>query len=680
MADVGNLFGLQKKSSGDEEDLEPQDAAERLRKMKAQGSKEIDGTPPHLVEAMCTSISRLALGRRLYSSENKLLGMMEDRVEESWRLVAARGEAIGVDITPDSLMYHDHVVFSQPDRDTIAHQLYRDSVRRLVFSPKCDMPEILRFLSIFDVSDGLWQHEADCADKLWILNLKGIKYQAVDGFDELVAETRGEAVEQYAAALDQFVGEGAALGDLASGGSSRGEVTDEILEQWGETRRVPVKTEAIRDLGEEIRFGAARSKSGYWAKDYHSPAKSFEQFVEMLEYVVSSSANPLSNEQIQSLLERLFHEQLSNDDGDMGRRIEGVFASAPPLGGLAEVAWRNVVNPDLFTNLLAAEPAGSARRRALSHLMEKYLKPSASSLVRSVVATESLQAAKPLLDMLSNLDNDEDELALWVPHLDALSAEFIAAIVARLPPERFDTPSGHAFSDALWKFVDPERAALAMRLTPKAALGPRRDILLQRLEDPLGDVRLAAASALARLADPTTGIYVLNILRRAGTSTLSPEEIRALLLTLTSLGGDRYVPFLEQCMGPVAKKRPGFLFGKRKIAGHRNPIGDEACVQAMVRLGTPAALTLLRNVFSNTPDEDLKSYIGVLRQNPDAVPGQAKLDTREMASVGGELNRAGRVPIPAGSATEEMPTMQVGDDAAKQDEKPRPRGGLMNVD
>lgn len=674
MADVGNLFGLQQKSGDEDAGEGGQDAAEKLKQMKAEGRREIDGTPPHLVEAMMTSISRLALGRKLYTSENKLLGMMEERVEESWRLVAARDEPIAIDITPDSLMYHDHVVFSQPDRDTIAHRLHRDSVRRLVFSPKCNMEEILRFLTVFDDSEALWQHEADCADKLWILNLKGIKYQAVDGFDELVAETRGEAVEHYAAALDQFAGDGGALGELAGKSSSRGEVSDEMLEQWGETRRVPIKPAEINDLGDDIRFGAARSKANYWNADYASPAGTFEQFVEMLEYVVTSSANPITNDQVQALLERLFHEQLATDDGDMARRIEGVFAAAEPIGGLAELAWRNVVNPDLFTNLLAAESKSSPRRRALQSLMEKYLKPSAGSLVRSVVATESLESARPLLDMLSSLDSDDDELELWVPHLDALTAEFIAAIVERLPAERFDSPGGHAFSDAMWKFVDPERAALAMRITPAERLAERRDVLLSRLEDPLGEVRIEAAYALARLADPTTGIYVLNILRRAHETGLSQEEIRALLKCLTSLGGDRYVPFLEQCLGPVAKKRPGLLFGKRKIAGHVNPIGNEACVQALVRLGTPAALTLLRHVFSNTPDTSLKSYIGVLRQNPDAVPGQSKLDTREHAAIAGDLNRAGRAAIPAGSATQELPAM------GNPDDKPRPAGGLMKVD
>ena len=670
MADVGNLFGLQKKGAEIEEQG-PQDAAERLKAMKAAGSKEIDGTPPHLVEALCTSVSRLALGRRLYSAENKLLGLMGQRVEESWKLVAARGEPIAVDVTHDSLLYHDHVVFSQPDRDTIAHKLYRDSVRRIVFLPRCDMDEILRFLTIFDDSAALWQHEADCADKLWILNLKGIKYQAVDGFDELVAETRGEAVGQYAAALDQFAGEGGALSDFVSGNApgSAVEASDKIIEQWGETRRVPVKSEEIRDLSEDIKFGAAQNKQSYWSKDYHTPSTSFEQFVEMLEYVVTSSANPLSTEQIQAMLERLFHEQLANDDGDMVRRIEGVFSSAPPLGNLAELAWRKVVNPDLFTDLLAAESKSSARRRALTHLMEKYLKPSAGSLVRAVVATETLEAARPLLDMLSALDDDEDELELWVPHLDALSAEFIQTIVDRLDPARFESAGGVAFADAMWKFVDPERAALAMQITPKDRLVDRRDTLLSRLEDPLAQVRIAAAHALARLADPTTGIYVLNILRRGGESGLSQEEIRALLLTLTSLGGDRYVPFLEQCMGPVAKKRPGLLFGKRKIAGHRNPLGDEAVVQALVRLGTPSALTLLRHVFSNTPDAALKSYIGVLRQNPDAIPGESKLDTRELAAIDGELARSGGDAIPAGSATQEIPAMPE-----------KSRGGLMKVD
>jgi hypothetical protein len=654
MADVSNLFGLQEDAEEVDEDRPKEDVATRLARMKAEGRKDISGAPPHLMESLCTTLSRLALGRRLYSPENKLLGMMEERVEEAWKLVSARNEIVAVDIGEDCLMYQDHVVFQQPDRDTIAHRLYRDSVRRLIFSPECTMEELMLFLTIFDDSDVLWQQEADCADKLWILNLKGIKYQAVDGFDELVAETRGEAVGHYAAALDQFAGE---VGALAGFGEDEGTARDLGGEFLGEmeTRRVPIKADSLRELANDIKFGAARSKAGFWNAEYASPGKTFAQFLEMLEYVVTSPSNPLTEKQLEGLLGGMFREQLAVDDGEMVGRIEGAFAAAPPIGGLAEVAWQRVVNPDLFTELLAEEPEGSGRRRALSFLMEKYLRPSAGALVRSVVATKSLDAARPLLDMLLEIEGDDDELALWTPHLESLSAEFIEAIVERLPPARFNTPAGAEFSAVLWTFVDPARAILTMRSTPDESLPQRRDVLLSRLNDPLPEIRCEAAYCLGRLGDPSTGIYMLNCLRRISTTPLTDAEIRALLVGLLQIGGERYLSYVEQCLGPVAQKRRG-LFGRRKIAGHRNPLGDYPCVHALAKLGSPPAKEMIRNVFDNTPDDGLKSYIGVLRQNPDALPGQTKVDERPVESAGQEgpvesdAVPDGALPEPAGDA------------------------------
>jgi hypothetical protein len=65
---------------------------------------------------------------------------------------------------------------------------------------------------------------------------------------------------------------------------------------------------------------------------------------------------------------------------------------------------------------------------------------------------------------------------------------------------------------------------------------------------------------------------------------------------------------------------------------------------------------MIRNVFDNTPDDGLKSYIGVLRQNPDALPGQTKVDERPVESAGQEgpvesdAVPDGALPEPAGDA------------------------------
>ncbi len=204
-SDMEDLFGLGRREVDTQEDSGP--------KKEKEEEKTIEGPAPHLVEAFCAALSRLELGRRLYSPDNKLLILMKERVDDSWRLISVRGEGIHLDLTENAMTYHDIEVFKQEGRDTIASRLFQDGIRRLSFLGTMAADEASTFLSIFDKGQE-WQHEADLADRLWILDLKGMRYQAVDGFDELVKETRGQAQKQSAAAMAQLTGKRGAMDGL----------------------------------------------------------------------------------------------------------------------------------------------------------------------------------------------------------------------------------------------------------------------------------------------------------------------------------------------------------------------------------------------------------------------------------------------------------------------------------
>ena len=164
-------------------------------------------------------------------------------------------------------------------------------------------------------------------------------------------------------------------------------------------------------------------------------------------------------------------------------------------------------------------------------------------------------------------------------------------------------------------------AALASTLAPTERLGSYRGKLLERLEDPIEEVRISSSVALRRLGDPTCGVFVLNLLRHNAARQLREKEVRSLLHTLMVLGGDRYLPFMEQCLGPLVKTVKG-IFGstvtrKGVVGAHHNPLGDRQILRALVRHGTPAAMAMVKEAFNNGEPE-LKSFIGLIRTDPEA--------------------------------------------------------------
>ncbi len=650
MSDMDDLFQLGT-NSGD-------DAAKAQSQVVAQPEEEkkIVGAAPHLVEAFCAALSRLALGQRLYDADNKLVGMMNQRVVDAWSLINAKGHGVTLDVKDNALIYQDIPVFQHNERGTIATQLYNDGVRKLIFNNNLDVTEVMRFLSIFNKAN--WQGETDCADRIWILDLKGIRYRAVDGFDELVKETRGAAKAQSAAALEQLTGTAGALKRLSEEDPNAG------ADMWGQSGRVNVDGQGLSVLYHELVSNprADPKNTDFWGKGQEHNGQLFDSFLRLMSYTTRVQTG-LERAEIIKVMSGMLQTQLREGGGQMVERIEKAFKLKEPTGSLFGEAWREVVDPHLFTELIAAAEPGSPRQKALSLLMERYLKPSTEDLVRTVARRPEPESAASLIEMVHA--NEFDPMVFWLPVLDQLPNEILALIASHLTDIEVSTEAGLQFLQFLWNSPDPARLEMGIKITPAQYLGGQAQRLLACLDEPSESLRLAASAALRKVKNPSSGIYVLNILRRAEQKQLSPTEIRDLLHTLMVIGGDRYVPYLEQCLGPLVKKAGGFKGFGGRAASHRNPLGDKEVLRAAVRHGSPKALDLVKAAFNNGSPQ-LKSFISRIRQNPD-LPDEALAAVATAAPP----VAAPRAPVRAGSNP--VGPMRLGGPPAQQAPTPAPQ-------
>ncbi|MBH23081.1 MAG: hypothetical protein CMH57_01210 [Myxococcales bacterium] len=581
---------------------------QEAREALLTAQENLEGIPRHLVEAFCMNLSRVSLGQRLYSTDNDLVQQMWDRLLEAWRLIQARDEEITLRVTPTSLEYYESVVFQQDGRDNIAVRLYRDGIRSLVFKPTLSREELERFLKIFDPNDTEWQRDADLVDRLWMLGLDGITYGAVDGFEELVEETRGAALEEFGRGIELVTGT---------------EITADS--RWGQPEMVDVDLEEILELHEEVESILPPNPNTFWSLHAGGPGPVFEHLHELLRYIASVPSPPIGMSELDGLLERSLAEQLELDGEGMVDRIMASLSQTGAAGERFNEAWDRVAGLERFTKLLDREQPGSKRHVELGRLVKDLIDVDLDALVAQVVESETPSSALPLVELIQA--QAEDPLELWTPVAYSLHLDVLEEILYTVGEDEIRGKSGRQFLDVLWAIDKAKVFRLVASATPTELLPTYRQHLLQRLEEPEPLVRVVASETLRRLNDPTTGIFVLNILRHAGKDDLSEPELNSLLRTLMALGGKRYVAYLVQCLGPLVTGEWGLLgkVGSARVGGlqvsraHENPHGDKPVLLALARYGSEESWKVVRDVYRQAEPE-LKRHIGELREQWEGQP------------------------------------------------------------
>ncbi len=577
-------------------------ASQRARGPQLESaSSEQPLVPPHLVESFCVNLSRLSQGLRLYQRDNDLLRQMWERLEETWRLVRERTDKLSLKVTPESLVYGGKDVFKQEGRENMAVRLYRDGVRGLTFAADVPREELAGFLSIFEQNAERWQNEADCVDRLWLLDLKAISYEAVDGFDQLINQTQGEVEQRMAAGLAMLTGD-----------------SNDVKNAWGDARQTPVDLEEVHALYEGVQRTMLPPPHLFWSFEGGGAPPVFEQLHRLGRYLASVPEPPMPGPALMRLLETTFVEQLQNDGEGMYERVTGSLDAPAPTGTRMVAAWRQKVEPLTVAMLLGESEPDSPRHEALKNILERYLMVEPEKLVQAVIEAPVVESALPLVRLVHTFS--PDPMTLWLEVADKLKPEVLEELLWLEPIEGLTRPVALQFLELFWASADNALLRITAEATPTEVLPRFRDAILAILEQRDPEKQRIASESLRRLNDKGTGIFILNQVRKLSRpGQVPPELLESYLRSLMALGGDRYVDFMAQCLGPIATGAGGFFGRKSAIRAHTNPLGDEPVLLALARYGSPKVWDLLRQTFSRA-DDDVKAMITALRAQWEGQP------------------------------------------------------------
>lgn len=575
-------------------------APELESNMETEDEKVVGNIPHALTEALALSIARVGQGLRLYDRNNDLLTQLWARLWDDWKAITTFDEELRYDIYKDHFKYCDEVAFFQDRQENMAVRLYRDGVRSLTFLPELEEAEMRKLVSIFELTEDQWQRQADLVDRLWLLDLQTIKYSAIDGFDQFIEETDGEALAKLGRGLSLMTGQ-----------------VPNAEELWGKTRRTEVYLDEIDELVEDVQSLALMPPDEFWALQLGAVGDVFETFHQVVRFVSGAPVPTIPEAVLGIVIKKMFIEQLRSDNGEMLGRIEASLRAQGYAGQRLNQGWARAAEPEVFAKFLGLEDKGSPRALALWELMRRYMRVAPEKLVEGALAADVDTVAAALVTILHS--KVPDPFIFWLPVLDRLTPTVVGEILYSVPKEQLMDGFGKALLGRVWMSEDNAVFAAVADATPTELLPLLRQALLRRIQHEDSAVRVVAARSLRRAEDKGAGIFILNILRRAEPGSIASEELEPLLRALMALGGDRYLGYLAQCLGPMATGEGGFFGRKRAMKAHVNPLGDRPVLKAIAQYGSPRCWELIRKVYGHCTEE-LKDYIRKLRAEYEGQP------------------------------------------------------------
>lgn len=143
------------------------------------------------IARVMTVLARAVRARPLYSPNNEVLVLMMRDLERAFAEVLRMIPSIVLKVRPDSLLYEEEVVYSDPEIQTsLPFVLYRDGVRRLEFHRDLEVQELDVLLGAAQQGFSGRTMEDDVVSYLWRHQLHHIRYLTVDASS---IDAQGEA-------------------------------------------------------------------------------------------------------------------------------------------------------------------------------------------------------------------------------------------------------------------------------------------------------------------------------------------------------------------------------------------------------------------------------------------------------------------------------------------------------
>lgn len=591
--------------------------------------------PPEveLIDDLCRALSRLALGKKLYTGENKLLVMMRKRLGDLWGQIVENGLPFKLDIQDGSLLYRGVEIFSADDPNQFSLVLYQDGIRELTFHPSAPLETLLAFLDIFNDNHELWSPETSCIDRLWILELADIEHRAVDGVEEISQRGDHLILDSYIDALEDAVNGRAApavpapmLASSPSAGSSgagvvlrgrrRSTGANPELKRAPRASKIDYHPQALVDALEASRYTSMDIDSSWFDRD-DALAVGLMRWLEVTRLALPGLGRPAGVAACDEILGKIFEardlellktldERLSRGDKYASFLID-VLAYRNDASASAERALAWAADEELFSWWCS--------------FCARFLKLDARELLDLVIQRgperEGLTIARLMAAVV------DEPLGLWASRLEDLDPVWIEIALGSASAEQLSSRAGAALITRAFDASAPSLIAFALRQAPDDFLLARHQVVTTYLEHASSaEVRAAAVQAFARARQPQAGIMLLNALKRncAGLDT-SDAEVAAFVTALLDVGGGRYAQYIKESLGLGVKSSGGFLSRFTKPR-HNNPLGDRGVLLGLLGSQAQEASSLLAEVEREQTLTYLPELLASLRAERERGAGE----------------------------------------------------------
>ncbi len=526
----------------------------------------------------------------LYDASNEAVRDFLVEVRQRMEAFLAAHEELTLQVHPYELLHAGEVVYLERDRErSLALRLYRDGVRRLIFSAGLTWEELSRFISVLGVMfKGIRHQEEDFVTLLWKADLAHVKVEAVAGF-------RPEDDEDV----------------RRSGEPGRG------LEPANETQALifeaPYEFDHpapdFRERGQVV-WRALSAEARHRLAQEESEEDTPNQCLTLVRELIAGMKDVEDRLEVADVL-------------PLVREIRDYLLASGRPDVLLDMAW-----------MLRARLEGEARRdvllacldeRALAHLLtrakdEAEVRKAAACLLpehldtvlrlaqdKSVASPFQLQG---LATLLENLGRGQE--AVLRAHLSAAPgplAGVVLSALARLSPDEAAAAAGEVLASA--SSVDAEAQAVA--LLKGLPYGPRVGrALAQALSSASEEVRLGALQVLAKNRERRVFASLLEKLQSSAAVELSPKEAGAMGITLAMIDPQKALESFAAWLKPA-----GLL---QRVTSRPLPV-QIAAISGLGRLPGAAVDELLAWAAQHAAPEARERAQALLQRRREAAGG-----------------------------------------------------------
>ncbi len=594
------------------------------------------------VARLLTSLSRFARSLGFYSTENRALKVVFDKLWEQMEECFQQYGEINLRADAARFYFGEEIVYEDTDREhSIPFRLFRDGIRSITFSSDISRKEILELAKILGMRlTGVNRHGDDVVTRMWKADFKAIRYQEVRGFVPASAMTSTGGYQTAA----NTGGPGATVPEviqrihgskahIATAGRVAPELEglESVIPRWMEGV-YPGVGDYDTDIGGtavEIAYpDLADEEVKAFAEEVDAEEKNvLTRLVDYLLDLAMAEEETFRPEQLFDLVadgrRYLLSEGLIDEMADLVEFLVDVETSGEFAEVMEEMAGNllhDFASVGVLQQVLAATPMSgegswqlrqylrALRGRVDKDKVQELLRHGMPDVLRRVLLDTMLEELAQDREWLRDQLRSNDKLDV-VSAMDALAAMDEASAREELSRMiRHPKESIRLHLLRLYEYFPYEEA------TQRA--------LISALNDGARSVRIAALEMVAKRKDSKALPALKELADHTDFLGWNEERRELLMQAIAAVGGEAIVPWLNDHI-----KIPRIW----QLLSTEQRLWNEAVIPALVDVGGADALEILRKLKDTGPAKyrrkALRGYLEVDRRMREVIVGDAGGET-----------------------------------------------------